>query len=148
MRRYLSASGDQRLAHYIIRHINHDYAWHNVAATQTTAGWIVIAVVILASFAAFQAVLRIWRKVFWGGEMNKQRIPESLRVPLARIAPAAALAVLSFGMFIFAGPLVSVVLSAADSLIDVSSYVSAVLGLDPNQAVGSVAAATISGGAS
>lgn len=120
----------------------------NIAAAQTVAGWVVIAVVILASFAAFQAVLRIWRKVFWGGEMNKQRIPENLRVPLARIAPGAALAIVSFGMFIFAGPLVSVALSAADSLVDVPGYVSAVLGVDPNQAVGAVAAATISGGAS
>lgn len=100
----------------------------NVAEARSTAAWIVIGVMIVASFAAFLAVLRIWRKVFWGPGMNKQRIPEHLRVPFARLAPGAALIVVSFGMFIFAGPLVSATQAAAAALIDVPSYVAAVLG--------------------
>ena len=37
-----------------------------VARTGTTMAWIVIGVIIVASFAAFLAMLRVWREVFWG----------------------------------------------------------------------------------
>ena len=99
----------------------------NIAKAGTTAAWLVIAAMIIASFVALLAMLRIWRKVFWGPGMNKQRIPEDMRVPLARIAPATLLIVISFAMFIFAGPLVSTTEAAAQSLVDVPGYVLAVM---------------------
>lgn len=100
----------------------------SIAEAGSGAAWLVITTMIIASFVAFLAMLRIWRKVFWGPGMNKQRIPEDMRIPLARIAPATLLIIISFGMFLFAGPLVSATQSAAASLIDVPSYVAATLG--------------------
>lgn len=89
--------------------------------------WFMITIVIIASFGAFMAMLRLWRKVFWGSKMNKQRVPEALRVPAKRWAPSGALMVISFGMFIFAGPLFAATNGAAEDLLDVPSYQQAVL---------------------
>lgn len=108
----------------------------NIAKAGTTAAWLVIAVIVVASFAAFLAMLRIWRKVFWGGVMNRKRIPESLRIPRARYAPGAAMIIISFAMFIFAGPLMHAVQSAAADLLNTDAYVTAVLDTENHPAVG------------
>ncbi|MCS4490338.1 monovalent cation/H+ antiporter subunit D family protein [Corynebacterium sp. ES2775-CONJ] len=98
-----------------------------VAQAGSVAAWIVLAVMVIASFAAFLAMLRVWRKVFWGGVMNKSRIPSTLRVPFRRIAPAMSMMVISLAMFIFAGPLVGAIHDAAAQLLDTEAYAQAVL---------------------
>jgi NADH-ubiquinone/plastoquinone (complex I) family protein len=74
--------------------------------------------------------------VFWGAEMNRQRIPENLRVPAYRIAPAGVLMLISVGMFLAAGLMVQATRDAADSLVNVTDYQHAVLGDDLADAVG------------
>lgn len=103
-----------------------------VAHAGTGASWFVITVIVIASFGAFLSMLRLWREVFWGAEMNRERIPQALRVPFARLAPATFLVVVSFGMFIFAGPLVSATQGAAEDLLDTSGYQQAVLHTGPH----------------
>lgn len=104
---------------YIVINIAQDASWQ---------AWLVICVVVAASFGAFLAMLRLWREVFWGGAMSTQRIPANLTVPWKRLAPGAVMIVISFAMFICAGPLIDVVRTAADGLLDVSSYQHAILG--------------------
>ena len=108
----------------------------SIAQAGSPVAWLVIAVVVVTSFAAFISMLRVWRKVFWGAEMNRQRIPENLRVPAYRIAPAGVLMLISVGMFLAAGPMVQATRDAADSLVDVAGYQHAVLGDDLADAVG------------
>ena len=108
----------------------------SIAQAGSPVAWLVIAVVVVTSFAAFISMLRVWRKVFWGAEMNRQRIPENLRVPAYRIAPAGVLMLISVGMFLAAGPMVQATRDAADSLVNVADYQHAVLGDDLADAVG------------
>lgn len=102
-----------------------------VAHQATWQAWLVIAVIVIASFGAFLSMLRLWREVFWGAVMNRERVPEAMRVPWHRLAPAAVLAVTSLAMFVFAGPLVGATRAAAGDLLDVPAYTQAVLGDNP-----------------
>ena len=65
--------------------------------------WLVIAVIIVASFGALLSMIRLWREVFWGGNVQ---LPDGLYVPLTKLAPGAALIVVSVGMFIAGGALI------------------------------------------
>lgn len=97
----------------------------------TKASWIVIAVMVIASFGAFMSMMRLWRETFWGQPLNRERYPDGLKVRWRRLAPSAALMVISFGMFIFAGPMFQATNAAAEGLLDVEDYTHAVLGHDP-----------------
>lgn len=111
--------------------------WGKVALMLSAAtvndwqGWLVIAAMVVASFGAFLCMLRLWRKVFWGTQMNTQRVPADLRIPARIIVPSAAMMLLSCAMFIGAGFVVDLTNDAASALLDVSSYTQAVLGDDP-----------------
>ncbi|QDL48551.1 monovalent cation/H+ antiporter subunit D family protein [Corynebacterium pseudotuberculosis] len=117
-----------------------------IADSASWQAWLVIAIIILASFGAFLSMLRLWREVYWGAPMNPQRIPESLRVPWLRLAPGAFLIVISFGMFLFAGPLVTATNDASESLLDVHSYSTAVLHQGEDAPVGVATNNTLQGG--
>ncbi|WIM67924.1 monovalent cation/H+ antiporter subunit D family protein [Corynebacterium breve] len=103
--------------------------------------WIVIAAIIVASFGALLAMMRVWREVFWGRPM--QRFPEGLHIRGTLIAPATALMAVSLAMFIGGGWVWEASLNSVDSLLDVDSYVSSVLGDDP---IGIPDVATLQGG--
>lgn len=96
--------------------------------------WLVIAVIIVASFGALLSMIRLWREVFWGGNVQ---LPDGLYVPLTKLAPGAALIVVSVGMFIAGGALIDDAMTAASGLLDVSGYQHAILG-DVNAAIGVV----------
>lgn len=96
--------------------------------------WLVIAVIIVASFGALLSMIRLWREVFWGGNV---KLPDGLYVPLTKLAPGAALIVVSVGMFIAGGALIDAAMTAASGLLDVSGYQHAILG-DVNAAIGVV----------
>ena len=96
--------------------------------------WLVIAVIIVASFGALLSMIRLWREVFWGGNVQ---LPDGLYVPLTKLAPGAALIVVSVGMFIAGGALIDAAMTAASGLLDVSGYQHAILG-DVNTAIGVV----------
>ncbi|MBV7282406.1 MULTISPECIES: monovalent cation/H+ antiporter subunit D family protein [unclassified Corynebacterium] len=111
-----------------------------VARPATTASWIVITTIIVASMGALLSMLRVWRKVFWGKPMQTSQFPADYVIAKPIIAPAAVMILLSFAMFIFAGTMFDVVLTASEGLLDVSSYQQAVLD-NFDQAVGVVAGA-------
>ena len=96
--------------------------------------WLVIAVIIVASFGALLSMIRLWREVFWGGNVQ---LPDGLYVPLTKLAPGAALIVVSVGLFIAGGALIDAAMTAASGLLDVSGYQHAILG-DVNAAIGVV----------
>ena len=96
--------------------------------------WLVIAVIIVASFGALLSMIRLWREAFWGGNVQ---LPDGLYVPLTKLAPGAALIVVSVGMFIVGGALIDAAMTAASGLLDVSGYQHAILG-DVNAAIGVV----------
>lgn len=96
--------------------------------------WLVIAVIIVASFGALLSMIRLWREVFWGGNVQ---LPDGLYVPLTKLAPGAALIVVSVGMFIAGGALIDAAMTAASGLLDVSGYQHAILG-DVSAAIGVV----------
>ena len=96
--------------------------------------WLVIAVIIVASFGALLSMIRLWREAFWGGNVQ---LPDGLYVPLTKLAPGAALTVVSVGMFIAGGALIDAAMTAASGLLDVSGYQHAILG-DVSAAVGVV----------
>lgn len=104
--------------------------WGKYLIVMATAGaghWLLLAVMLVASFGAFLAILRLWRKVYWGAPMNPERFPEAMRIPLRAIAPGAALMVVSLVMFLVAGPLVQATLDAAGGLLNTATYTDAVL---------------------
>ena len=96
--------------------------------------WLVIAVIIVASFGALLSMIRLWREAFWGGNVQ---LPDGLYVPLTKLSPGAALIVVSVGMFIAGGALIDAAMTAASGLLDVSGYQHAILG-DVNAAIGVV----------
>ena len=96
--------------------------------------WLVIAVIIVASFGALLSMIRLWREAFWGGNVQ---LPDGLYVPLTKLAPGAALIVVSVGMFIAGGALIDAAMTAASGLLDVSGYQHAILG-DVSAAIGVV----------
>lgn len=79
-------------------------------------GLIAIAAIIIASFAAFLAMLRVWRKVFWGKGLPEDKVPDELVIRKKLMAPSAALILGSLCMFIFSGIVLDVVDSAAEQL--------------------------------
>ena len=105
-----------------------------IARAEDWHAWLVIAVIIVASFGALLSMIRLWREVFWGGNVQ---LPDGLYVPLTKLAPGAALIVVSVGMFIAGGALIDAAMTAASGLLDVSGYQHAILG-DVNAAIGVV----------
>lgn len=102
-----------------------------VAQAGTWQAWVAIAVIVVASFGAFLAMLRLWREVYWGQQLNKERYPEGLKVRWLRLAPSAFLAVVACGMFLAGGPLIEATSTAAASLLNVDAYQTAVVGDHP-----------------
>lgn len=99
------------------------------AAPGDWRSWVAITAIIVASFGALLSMMRLWKKVFWGRPM--QKYPKDLRIRTSFMLPSAALMTLSLLMFVFAGNMWDIVTSAADDLLDVEAYTSAVLGSDP-----------------
>ncbi|MEX3506125.1 monovalent cation/H+ antiporter subunit D family protein [Corynebacterium sp. LK2590] len=101
--------------------------------------WAAITAIVVASFAAFLAMLRVWRKVFWGRQLSQDEVPDELVIRKKLMAPSAALILGSLTMFILAGPVIDFTMAAAGDLLDTGSYIHAVLGDDavalPNPSV-------------
>lgn len=116
-----------------------------LAQVDSTVGWIVLAVVVLASIASLVALQHLWREAFWGqpmedtvrkkakrakGDTDSQTSVEvePVFIQVRTYAPAAALLLVSLAVFVFAGPVFDICLRAADGLVDTSAYVAEVLG--------------------
>ncbi|WKD58553.1 monovalent cation/H+ antiporter subunit D family protein [Corynebacterium caspium] len=99
-----------------------------IARAGSPWAWLVITAIIVASFGALLSMMRVWRKVFWGPQMQNQ--PAERRISFRLSAPATALMAISLVMFIGAGPLIDATQEATASLLDVDAYQAAVLGDD------------------
>lgn len=86
--------------------------------------WVVLTVIVIGSFFSLLAMIRVWREVFWGRPM--QKVNPGLRIHPALSAPGALLVLVSFGMFLLAGPVSDAAAGAAEALINVDGYVAAV----------------------
>lgn len=102
-----------------------------VARDGSMWAWITIAVMILASFAAFLAMLRVWREVFWGKPLSAKKVPDELIIRKKLMAPSAALILGSLTMFIFSGLVIDATRVASADLLNTDAYVSLVLGDEP-----------------
>ncbi|KXB56014.1 putative monovalent cation/H+ antiporter subunit D [Corynebacterium sp. CMW7794] len=102
-----------------------------VARTGTAWAWVVITAIVIASFAAFLSMLRVWREVFWGKPLPVEKVPDELVIRKYLMAPSLALILGSLCMFIFAGFVVDVTLTASGDLLNVDAYSAAILGDDP-----------------
>lgn len=91
--------------------------------------WVVIAAIIVASIGALFAMLRLWRKVFWG--RPPEQYPVTLVVPMAKLAPSAFLLAVSVAMFFAAGPLIDALATGTQQLFDVTAYSQAIRGANP-----------------
>lgn len=89
---------------------------------------VVIVVIVVASFGALLSMMRLWREVFWGKDMDPLKFPETLVVRLPLLVPGAALALLSVAMFFLAGVVIDATMAAAGGMLDVDGYVAAVMG--------------------
>ena len=101
-----------------------------VASDYSVKSWIVLAAIVIAGMGALLSMLRLWREVFWGKPMNPQYVDRQLAVPVRFILPSAVMALMSAGLLVGAGPAISATNHAADSLLNVKAYQSAVLGDD------------------
>ena len=99
------------------------------ASAEDWRSWVAIATIIIASFGALLAMMRVWKEVFWGRPM--QQYPKALNVRWKFLLPSGALMILSLVMFLGAGQLWGISTAAVDSLLDVDAYSTATLGTDP-----------------
>ena len=115
------------------------------SAEQATAGdallgWAALAAVVIASVASLLGLQRLWRALAWGEDMTVYRpddpttgrgtdvpLPDDVRIPWRLLAPGAAMMVLSLVIFVGIGALLPAVDSSAADLLDVGSYVEAVM---------------------
>ena len=99
------------------------------ASAEDWRSWVAIATIIIASFGALLAMMRVWKEVFWGRPM--QQYPKALNVRWKFLLPSGALMILSLVMVLGAGQLWGISTAAVDSLLDVAAYSTATLGTDP-----------------
>ncbi|APT92292.1 cation:proton antiporter [Corynebacterium phocae] len=102
-----------------------------IAHSDNAWAYTVVAFMIVASFAAFLSMLRVWKDVFWGKDLPASRIPEDLVIRKKLMGPSAALVLGSLTMFIFSGWVIDVTQKAAQDLLNTEAYVEAVLGDNP-----------------
>jgi multicomponent Na+:H+ antiporter subunit D len=99
---------------------------------------LLVATIILASLGTLVAMQKLWSEVFWGSPMEELP-PEKLRqhghrvcapgtrVPAALLAPGGTLLVVSLVVFLAAGPLWDLCVTAAEGLQDAETYAAEVL---------------------
>lgn len=112
-----------------------------VAATAglgTAEQAVVLVAVVASSLGTLVAMLRLWREVFWGLPLEELpsrsnpaddpcAVAPDARCPRRLVLPAATLVALSLALFVVPGPAWDITTRAADGLLDVGDYVTAVL---------------------
>lgn len=111
-----------------------------IAQSAATVGglmaWVVITTIIVSSLGALLSMMVMWKGVFWGPRMAMYRpigaddyipVGDDLRIKKKQLAPGAFLLGLSVLAFILAGQLVTATTNAGMAMLDINSYVEAVL---------------------
>lgn len=113
----------------------------SAAENPAPLGFVFIGVIVLGACITVLALQRMWRNTFWGGAMSSYRpdssstgraaltdLPADVRIPSKLLAPGASLIAVSVALFVGAGALAEVTNSAAESMLDYTPYIEAVLG--------------------
>lgn len=111
------------------------------AGANTPTSIALISTIVFASIVSLLALQRVWREVFWGPPMQQYQpddpvtargvrteITADTVIGAKRAAPATLLIGLSIALFIGIGAIWPFFENAATGLVEVSSYVQAVLG--------------------
>nr|WP_084253151.1 monovalent cation/H+ antiporter subunit D family protein [Devriesea agamarum] len=104
-------------------------------------GYLLIAAIIVASIASMMSLQKVWRMLAWGKPMESYRpddetmgrgapvaLPVDVRIPVSLLLPSTLMIAVSVAIFVGVGVLLPEVNRAAGSLVDIPTYVKAVLG--------------------
>jgi multicomponent Na+:H+ antiporter subunit D len=94
-----------------------------------TGQYLVAAVALCVSLLTVLSMARLWEESFWKpAPVSSSASAPRPRLALAMVAPIVFLAGLTIALTVFAGPVSSMTMHAAEQLLDRSTYVRAVLG--------------------
>lgn len=82
---------------------------------------------VVTSLLTLYALIKAWNKAFW--QPAPKPLPD-VKLPAAMVAPAGVLVVLTLLITVFAGPLYGYTSRSAETLMDPSNYINAVIGVD------------------
>lgn len=82
---------------------------------------------VVTSVLTLYALVKAWNKAFW--QPAPKPLPD-VKLPAAMVAPAGALVVLTLLITAFAGPLYGYTNRSAETLMNSSNYINAVIGVD------------------
>jgi multicomponent Na+:H+ antiporter subunit D len=92
--------------------------------------WAVTAAALAVGLLTLYSMVKIWNEAFWKNPPAGDRLPDK-KVPVMMIAPAVLLALCTVCIGLFPGVFIDFSLRAADQLVDPSSYIKAVLDVNP-----------------
>jgi multicomponent Na+:H+ antiporter subunit D len=92
--------------------------------------WAVTAAALAVGLLTLYSMIKIWNEAFWKNSPAGDRLPDK-KVPVMMIAPAVLLALCTVCIGLFPGVFIDFSLRAADQLVDPSSYIKAVLDVNP-----------------
>lgn len=95
----------------------------DIAHDADAQAWVALIAILIGAFGALLCMLRLWREVFWGKDMETE-----YKIPLSKILPSAALICLSILMFFAAGPVMNMLEQASTMFIDTPAYTQSILG--------------------
>jgi multicomponent Na+:H+ antiporter subunit D len=92
----------------------------------------IVAVSLVGSVLTLFSMAKIWNGVFWGTTEHPKPLPagDSGRLPVPMVMTAATIVLVgvTLGIALFAGPIYDLCLRAAESLLQPTAYIDAVLG--------------------
>ena len=105
-----------------------------VDAAAARSSYAVLGVSLAVTLLTLYSLMKVWVSVFWAAPRgpvpgsDQARPGERFGAPLLMVLPTAALAALTLGLGLAAGPLYDLSLRAAADLLDPQAYVTEVLG--------------------
>jgi multicomponent Na+:H+ antiporter subunit D len=100
-----------------------------VTAAAAAGQYLAAGIAVAVSLLTLTSMLKVWNGVFWGEDPEPgARGPVRTRVATTLTAPALLLAVLTLALGVGAQPMLAVAETAANGLVDTSTYVAAVTG--------------------
>ncbi len=104
-----------------------------VQAGLSAEAWVIVAVALVASILTMVSMTKIWSGVFWGDPDEAPPLPAALgatrlRPPALMTAATLATVGITLAIAVFAGPIFDMATRAAESALDNTAYVEAVMG--------------------
>lgn len=96
-------------------------------AQGTALSYTLVVGSVVTSVLTLYALIRAWNKAFW--QTPPEPLPD-VKLPAAMVVPTGVLVVLTLLITVFAGPLYSYTNRSAETMMQPSNYINAVLGVD------------------